>query len=100
MNYSYLRVVILVIAPLGGGGDEVLCRVADGQLRGVARTRRARLEQAHEAVRRQKLSSAHLSDPTNKHPGVDPCHDSQVHDNYFEAWFTATCTIRFLTNGQ
>ena len=53
MNPSFLRVVLLVIVSLGGGGDEVLGLVADRQIRSTARTRRARLEHAQEAARCQ-----------------------------------------------
>ena len=58
---TFLKIVFLVVVLLGGGGDKVLGLVADGQMGGTAWTRRARLEHAHEAVRCQILSKAHLS---------------------------------------
>ena len=61
LSPTFLKIVFLVVVPLGGGGDKVLGLITDGQMGGSAWTRRARLEHAHEAVRCQKLNIACLT---------------------------------------
>ena len=65
LSPTFLKIVLLIVVPFGGGGDEVLGLVADGQMGSGARTRRARLKHAHEAARCQILSFAHLTDFSN-----------------------------------